>query len=242
MSEAAETYVRRMIDTTTVRRGFLAAATLSAALVLSGCKGGASVTVDINVPRPLVEPIGVVVGMYLDDDLKNYVHEEELDDFGAYSINIGASQASVFAQVLDAMFSHVVPMANQMPAEASADEERKIALVDTDGRTVDVEGILAPSIEEMQFALPDQTGGDFYEVWIRYRMRILDTNGQVLAEWPLIGYGKANQRNYGSNDQGAGLYAAAIWALRDAAAVLSFQFRQQTAVQGWLATIGANTP
>ena len=235
--------MRRAIHTKAARRGFLNAAMLSAALTLSGCKGGASVTVDVSVPRPLVEPIDVTVGMYFDDALKNYIHEEELDEFGAYSIHIGASQAPVFAQIFDAMFSRAVPMVNQVPTAASTDEERKIALVGTDGRTVDVEGILAPSIEEVQFALPDQTGGDFYEVWIRYHMQILDTHGEALAEWPLIGYGKANKRNYGSLDKKeAGLHAAAIWALRDAAAVLSFQFQQQTAVQNWLAPIGGNAP
>ena len=235
-----------MIDSTAMRRGFVGTVALSVALTmagLTGCKGGASVTVDISVPRPLVEPLGVTVGMYFDDALKNYVHEEELDDFGSYSLNIGASQASVFAQVFDAMFSHAVPMVNQPLAEAEEADAEQIRLVGEDGRAIDVEGILAPSIEEVQFALPDQTGGDFYEVWIRYRMQILDPNGQPLAEWPLIGYGKANERNYGSIDQReAGLYAAAIWALRDAAAVLSFQFRQQTVVQDWLAAAGANTP
>ena len=233
-----------MIDTTAMRRGLVGTAALLAALILTGCKGGASVTVDISVPRPLVEPIGVAVGMYFDDALKNYVHHEELDDYGVYSLNIGASQAPVFAQVFDAMFSDAVPMVNLPPADAPEEEETaQIALVGADGRAVDVEGILTPSIEEVQFALPDQTGGDFYEVWIRYRMQILDANGQALAEWPLIGYGKANERNYGSIDQReAGLSAAAIWALRDAAAVLSFQFRQQTVVQDWLAAIGANMP
>ena len=231
-----------MIDTTLRRRVFGIAALL-AALALTACKGGASVTVDVSVPRPLVEPIGVAVGMYFDDQLNSYVHREQLADFGVYSINIGSSQATVFAQVFEAIFGQVVPMVNRAPADGAQDDEPVLSLVAAGGRDINVEGVLAPSIEEVQFALPDQTGGDFYEVWIRYRMQILDTEGQVLAEWPLIGYGKANQRNYGTIDQKeAGLYAAAIWALRDAAAVLSFQFHDQIAVKGWLAAVGANTP
>ncbi len=237
------THTSAASSTSALRHRILSVATLLAALAVSGCKGGASVTVDISVPRPLVEPMGVAVGMYFNDELKNYIHEEDLADFGTYSIDIGASQASVFAQVFEAMFGNVVPMVKQRPANVSEDDGQDAALVSADGRSVEVEGVLAPSIEEVQFALPDQTGGDFYEVWIRYRMEILDTNGKALAEWPLIGYGKANQRNYGSLDQKeAGLYAAAIWALRDAAAVLSFQFHDQTAVQGWLASVGASSP
>ena len=232
----------RMCDTTAAGRVFGFAALL-AALALAACKGGASVTVDVSVPRPLVEPIDVAMGMYFDDKLNTYVHREELSDLGAYSINVGSSQAPVFAQVFEAMFGQVVPMVNRTPAAVSEDDEQTLSLVAADGRDISLEGVLAPSIEEVQFALPDQTGGDFYEVWIRYRMQILDTEGKTLAEWPVIGYGKANQRNYGTIDQKeAGLHAAAIWALRDAAAVLSFRFHEQTTVQSWLGAVGANTP
>ena len=232
----------RMCDTTAGGRVFRIAAAL-AALAVAGCKGGASVTVDVSVPRPLVEPIDVAVGMYFDDKLNTYVHREELSDLGAYSIHIGSSQAAVFAQVFEAMFGQVVPMVNRTSAAVSEDGEQALSLVAADGRDMRLEGVLAPSIEEVQFALPDQTGGDFYEVWIRYRMQILDTEGKTLAEWPVIGYGKANQRNYGTIDQkGSGLHAAAIWALRDAAAVLSFRFHEQTTVQGWLAAVEANAP
>ena len=210
-------------------RGLAAIGALSAAFVLGACQGGAVVNVDIRVPRPLVEPIDATVGVYFDDKLRAYVHNEELDEHGAYSIDIGASQAPVFAQVFEAMFRRVVR--SQAPggdATAAADGAER------------VDGILAPSIEEVQFAIPEQTGGEFYEVWIRYKMRVLDAAGAVVAEWPLIGYGKANKHNYASLDERqAGLYAAAIWALRDAAALLSFQFRDQPVVQRWLASIGA---
>ena len=200
-------------------------------------------TVDISVPRPLIEPIDVAMGVYLDDTLKSYVHQERLEDHGAYQIDIGASQAPVFQQVFEAMFESVVPMV-AAPAETSSEEEEpRTALANEDGSAMDVQGILAPTIEEVQFAIPDQTGGEFYEVWIRYRIRLFDDDGSPLAEWPLIGYGKANQRNYGSIDQkGAALSAATIWALRDAAALLSFQFRDQAEVQGWLATVEGTSP
>ena len=80
-------------------------------------------------------------------------------------------------------------------------------------------------------------------MWIRYRMRLLAADGSPLAEWPLIGYGKANKANYGAIEQkAAALNEATIWALRDAAAVLSFQFREQTAVQDWLDGLVAPAP
>ena len=200
-----------------------------------GCKGGASVTVDISVPRPLVEPIDATMGVYFDDSLQSYVHQEALADHGDYSIDIGASQVPVFAQVFDAMFRSVVKV-----VAAPTEDESTLQVASGGGSPPTLDGILAPHIEEVQFAIPDQTGGEFYEVWIRYQIRLLEADGTPLAEWPLIGYGKANKANYGTMDRrAAALNEATIWALRDAAALLSFQFRDQAEVQDWLAGLGA---
>ena len=173
------------------------------------------------------------MGLYFDETLKSYVYEEELDDHGAYRIDIGASQAPVFAQVFEAMFRAVAPVTVRF-----GDDGAPASVVAASGTTPALDGILAPHIEEVQFAIPAQTGGEFYEVWIRYQIRLLAADGTPLAEWPLIGYGKANKANYGAIDQKAGaLNEATIWALRDAAALLSFQFRDQAEVQDWLAAV-----
>lgn len=218
--------------------GFVAAAA-------TGCQSGASVTVDISVPRPLVQPLDVDMGVYFDDTLKNYVHEEELEDYGDYRIDIGASQVPVFAQVFDAMFDRVVPVTQESTADQAGEGDSAIpstpatvSFRPVDGLRMPVDGILAPSIDEVQFAIPDQTGGEFYEVWIRYNLKLLGADGALLGEWPVIGYGKANQRNFGAIDQKeVALNEATIWALRDAAAWLSFQFPDQAEVQTWLNTL-----
>lgn len=229
-----------------------------AALLLGGCQGGASVTVDATVPSPLVDPIRAAMGVYFEDALVNYVHEEELEDYGAYRLDIGASQAPVFARVFNAMFENLVPVepadqgkrpntpADPEPSETEDDETTEvdvpadpIRFVGTDGSSPAVDGVIAPSIEEVQFAIPDQTGGDFYEVWIRYRLTLFDAGGNNLGELPLIGYGKANERNFGQLGQRTpALHEATIWALRGAAAELSLRFRDQAQVQDWLAAIG----
>lgn len=229
-----------------------------ATICLGGCKGGASITVDATVPRPLVDPIQAAMGIYLDDALVNYVHEEELDEYGDYRIDIGASQAPVFARVFDAMFEKIVRVkrakqgiedtsaaANEGEADpdevAETEDDGPIRFIGTDGSILAVDGVIAPAIEEVQFAIPDQTGGDFYEVWIRYKLTLFDGGGNALGEWPLIGYGKANERNFSQLGQRTpALQQATTWALRDAAAVLSFEFRDQAEVRDWLAAIGAN--
>ena len=228
---------------------------LMAGWLLGGCSSGASITVDVSLPRPLVEPIDAAVGIYFDDILMNYVHEEELVDHGFYRIDIGASQAPVFAQVFDAMFETVVPMARVGGDDTSADDDKvdddsdsddadaapdpqPVRFTRPDGTRPAVAGIIAPSIEEVQLAIPKQTGGEFYEVWIRYRLDLYDTNGNRLGELPVIGYGKANEANFGGLGQASpALNEATIWALRDAAGLLSFQFRNLPESQDWLAML-----
>ena len=223
-------------------RGTLA---LAFATMLGGCQGGASITVDATVPSPLVDPIRASMGVYFDDSLLNYVHEEELEDYGAYRIDIGASQGPVFARVFNAMFEDLVSVepADQEQSDegatTNADASAPIRFVGTDGSSPVVDGIIAPSIVEVQFAIPDQTGGDFYEVWISYKLALLDGGGNNFGEFPLIGYGKANERNFGQlGQQTPALHEATTWALRDAAAELSFRFRDQVEVQKWLSAIG----
>ena len=208
-----------------------------ATLLLGGCKGGASITVDATVPSPLVRPIQAAMGVYFEDDLLSYVHEEEVVDYGPYRLDIGASQAPVFVRVFNAMFENLVPMEPADPETSSP--AGPIRFVGTDGSSPVVDGIIAPSIEEVQFAIPDQTGGDFYEVWIRYKLTLFDRSGNNVGEFPVIGYGKANERNFAQLGQRTpALHEATIWALRGAAAELSLRFRDQEEVRTWLATIG----
>lgn len=206
----------------------------------AGCQSGAAVMVASGVPRPLVAPLGAHVGVYYEDALTNYVHREEVDG-GDYAIDIGASQAPVFTQVFDALFERVVPMGREPAASGADDSSADVAPDDADedaaedeepappipfrrmdGGDGDLDGVLAPAIDQVQFSTPQQTRSDFYEVWIRYRMRLFNADGTMRKEWPLIGYGKANNRN---GDAGECLNEATIWALRDAAAVLSFELR-----------------
>ena len=207
-----------------------------ATMLLGGCQGGASITVDATVPSPLVDPIRAAMGVYFEDALRNYVHEEELEDYGAYRLDIGASQAPVFARVFNAMFEDLVPVE---PAVQEQSANTPIHFVGTDGSSPAVDGIIAPSIEEVQFAIPDQTGSDFYEVWIRYKVTLFDALGNNVGEYPLIGYGKANERNFGQlGQQTPALHEATTWALRGAAAELTIRFRDQVVVQNWLSAIG----
>ena len=177
-----------------------------AAALLFGCTG-ANVVVNTVVPSPLVEPMPLRVGVFFDESLKGYVHEETLEDHGNFRIELGAVQAPVFERVFDALFDETVAL----PSTAAADG---------------VAAVIVPVFEELQFAIPAQTRSHFFEVWIKYRIDVYDSKGELIVQWPLPAYGKSNERNFGfmEDSKGSGLNEASVRALRDAAAHLSFYF------------------
>lgn len=200
--------------------------------MLAGCAGGASVRVETSVPSPLIEPLPVRIGVYYDSELTNYVHVEDVADHGEFSIDLGASQIPVFERVFDAMFTEVTTLRGETPDEVDASAPAFLGALGG----VDVDAVLAPSIQELQFAIPDQTKGDFYEVWIKYRMELFAPDGSVIAAWDLLGYGKANSDNYGTVGlrEEEALIDATTWALRDAAAFLSVHFLSYDGVRQWV--------
>ncbi len=202
---------------------FLRTASLAAVgLALGGC-GGASVSVQTTVPTPLVEPIPIAVGLRFDDTMRQYVHEEDLEALGKFRIELGATQVPVFERVFAALFAHT---------------ERVEAVA---APAAQVDGIIAPSVEELQFSVPEQTKSGFFEVWIKYKIDVYRPDGELLGSWPLPAYGKSNAQNLGFMGGGpsAGLNDAAIWALRDAAAHVAFYFPAAPEIQALAAGTAA---
>lgn len=188
---------------------------LSLLFALAAC-GGASVSVPPQLPTPLVQRVPLTMGIHLPESLLNFSHEEKIESAGEWTIELGSAQTVMFNNLLSGMFNDVRPVADP---EAPGGE---------------VDGVLTPAIEEVQFSTPDQTRSDYFEVWVRYRFQLHDRDGTLVGEWPLTAYGKANSRNYGMNSREPALQAAAVSALRDAMAFFTVQFRSIPAVQSWL--------
>jgi len=192
-------------------------AALFIVLTLGGC-AGANVQMQGEIPTPLVNRLPVRVGLYLEPALVQYVFEEKIQDHGDWRVEVGPMQKKLFEQITRAMFLEAVPVSSIAPAGA------------------DLDAVLAPSIADFQISIPSQTRSDFYEVWIKYQMRLYDTHGTLIAEWPLTAYGKANKGDFGFMDNSDKLVIrqATMTALRDAGAFLSLRFSTVPNVRAWL--------
>ena len=189
--------------------------TLLVAWLLVSC-GTSSVVIQGSFPTPNINQIPLSVAVYYEDNLRNFSYME-YSETGREEINIesGDSHIQLFDAVLPAMFEHVVTV-NSM-------EDPGIEGVDA---------VFAPVIEEFQLALPAKTKLEVYEVWIKYNMRLLSSEGDSLADWVVTSYGKTPTETFRSVEDG--INEAAIVALRDLASSFSLNFARVPEVRDWL--------
>jgi len=189
-------------------------------LALWGCAGANVAVLSSELPVPLLEPIELNLGIKLSDELLTYEHNEDLKKNGKWRIELGSAQSLMFDNLASGMFVQHELIVGDGNASGA------------------VEAVLIPSIKQLQFAIPSQTKGDFFEVWIQYEFELLDPSGAQIAQFPLTAYGKANSRDFGflEDTENGALGLAAKVALRDAMAFFALRFQRIPQVAAWLQT------
>jgi hypothetical protein len=199
------------------RQSSVAFLILSTLLLLASC-GTSNVVIEGNFPTPNINQIPLTLAVYYDEDLRTFSYME-YSETGREEINIesGSSHIQLFDAMLPAMFEKVITV-NSM-------EDPEIETVDA---------VFVPAIEEFQLALPEKTKLEVYEVWVKYNMRLLSSQGDALADWVVTSYGKTPIEAFGSKENG--INEAAVVALRDLASSFSLNFMQVPEVKEWLST------
>ena len=186
---------------------------VSLLLILTACEQSMTLRVESEIPTPVIERMPVKIGVFYQDELRNYVSEENSDERPNWKIESGSSHVALFEQILSSMFQEVTEVAGTTTAAT-------------------VDAVLAPRVAEMQFALPAETKTDFYEAWVKYDMELYSQDGSRIANWSVTGYGKSSTEFMKSRDKG--LNAAVNQALRDAGAKLALGFPKVGEISVWL--------
>lgn len=169
-------------------------------------------------PTPLVEKLDVDVGLRLSPEMYGFSHDEEVLGRETWTVDLGGANAAMFEQLFGHMFTSVTVLDNEQdPADLPID-----ALVET-------------SIDDFEFSTPEQTGTESFAVWIRYRLKVYNRDGEMIANWPVSAYGKSETRALGATDS---LERAAILAMRDAAALMIMKLDRETGI----GTLGETPP
>lgn len=202
---------RRAVHTVAIR----AAAIAVLLLTVAAC-GVRTVEVRGTYPSPNVPPLPLTLGVYYGDGLRDFVYTE-MSDRGKeeYRVLSGNSHVDLFNTVLPAMFQQVVVLDDPTSAGVRG-----------------VDAVFVPVIDEFQLGMPHKTRLDSYEVWVRYNMRLVEPDGDYIADWVMTAYGKTTQEGFSTNERG--INSAAVAALRDLASNFSISFTSIPDVDDWL--------
>ncbi len=209
---------------------------LAAALALGACSTS-PVVAPSKFPKPVLRQVPVAMGLYMDPVFRTYVHHDKPVKAPAQDVSVGGASQALFTEFLTAQFASLTVL----PAEPGAQAPPS------------VQAVLQPVIQDVQIASPRNEKDEFFEAWIRYRLRLLTPQGQELTSWDLAAYGKDRAPTIGGIN--AGLTAAVNEAMRDAAAGMALIFRDGNAFRARLlasasgpaaapiaAPVGAATP
>ncbi|HET9694295.1 MAG TPA: hypothetical protein VFP48_07910 [Steroidobacteraceae bacterium] len=180
-----------------------------------------------DVPAPLIEKIPVTIGVHLPLEFREKVYEEKRNSGGGeYSIGLGKAQSAGFMRILEAMFDKVVVVSSLTGAEREHPEVR---------------GVLQPVLEDYAFVTPADSGTQAYAASLRYTIRLYSPQGELADSWTFTGYGSQPASAFPGQGDDA-LKAATRLAMRDAAAKLAAEFREQAIARGLIAPSATPVP
>jgi len=178
--------------------------------LISGC-AGSNVKLQIpTIPTPLIHQIPATVGLRMPENFYHFVHEEQVFGREEWSIDLGGSNAALFTQLFGYMFQNVIVLND-------SDDPKALA----------IDALIEPSIDAFEFSVPNQSKTDSFAVWIRYRIRVFDFDGNEVANWPVSAYGKSQTSSISGSQA---LQRAAILAMRDAAALMIIKLDEMTGI------------
>jgi hypothetical protein len=195
------------------------------ASLLAACKPTQFEANSENIPTPLIDRIPVVVGVHIPAEFREKVYTEKRSG-ASYSISLGKAQSDGFLRMMQAMFTRVVVL--DSPAAAAATDP-------------EIRGVLQPVLEDYAFVTPTDSGTQSYAASLKYTVRLYSPKGELSDSWTFTGYGSRPSSMFPGGGDDA-LKAATALAMRDAAAKLVAEFRDQAIARGLLPQLGAPVP
>lgn len=210
-------------STTSVRRRARLWTALLVGVGLTAC-GPSRVIVEGEFPPPLIEPLPVTLGIWYDEDFAGHelFDEARTKRESDWIVATGEAQIKMWDTLLEGMFDNLVHL-EKAPG--------------TGVTGPDVDGVLIPHVDELQYAIPSHTSVKIYEIWMRYRFELVTPDGKPIGEWTMTSYGKTPTAFLRSDEAAVNL--AAVMALRDAGANFATTFTSVPAVRDWLRTTDA---
>lgn len=178
---------------------------------LAAC-GATQVHPQLKLPKALIIPLDVDVGVFYGPDYRKFEHRETR--WGSdYKVALGDEHVRMTDALFSQAFTHTTPLA-KFPTE-------------TEPAPAAVKAVIEPRIVQYSFITPRDTNSDFYAVTIKYRLNLSTPSGVAVDSFQFTGYGTADS---GAMSSEKPMQAATTTAMRDAAAKFLVQFPKQGSV------------
>lgn len=165
---------------------------------------------ELTIPAPRTEKIPIAVALRIPEEFNDFVHEENILGKESWTIHLGRTNALFFEQLFGYLFNSLTVIGP-----------------DDDARDLQFDALVEPSIDGFEFSVPTQSKTEAFAVWIRYRLRIFDRQGNNASNWTVSAYGKSQKQGLGGSKS---LQRAALLAMRDAAALIVMQLDKATQI------------
>ncbi|MDJ0878205.1 MAG: hypothetical protein QNI86_06310 [Halieaceae bacterium] len=192
-----------------------------AAVLLAGCAN--QVEVQGQFPTPVLDKLPLKIGVYYDPEFRSHEFYDEADSREEvdWIVRTGEAQIEMYNTLLPGMFEEVV-MLNELPRRDRVDTVME----------QDLDAVLVPHVQELQYSIPNHTKINVFEIWMRYRYELYAPDGELLAEWSMTSYGKTPTAFLQTAEAAVNL--AAVVALRDAGANFAMNFTRVPEVRTWM--------
>ncbi|MBS0398381.1 MAG: hypothetical protein JSR95_06860 [Proteobacteria bacterium] len=183
---------------------------MACVLALAGC-GATKVKPEIKLPKALIEPLDLDVGIYYGPEYRKFEYRETR--WGSdWQISLGEVHVRLTNDLFAQAFTHTRVL-EQFPGESAP---------------APVKAVIEPRIEQFSFVTPRDTNSNFYAVTIKYRLNLSTPTGALVDSFKFTGYGTADSEGLSAEKP---LQVATNRAMRDAASKFLVQFPEQAAVK-----------
>ena len=201
-------------------------------LLAAGCSTK-QVVVEGNFPKPLLDPLPITLGVIYPSAFAEHEFFDEAKGRAEsdWLVKTGEAQVEFWDILFTGLFDEVVHIRDWETVQSRGSE---------------IDGVLIPTIADLQYTIPTHTNVKIYEIWMRYQFRLVDISAihqqedgslsfnpdERLAAWPITAYGKTPTAFLQTDEEAVNL--AAVVALRDAGAHFVTTFGATPEVAGWL--------
>ncbi len=192
---------------------------LLASLLLLGACGAKQVVVTGKYPQPLMSRQPLTLGVFYPDEFRGHEFFDEAKGRADsdWLVKTGDAQIRMWSTLFNGMFEQVIFL-----------DEAPVG----DTEVPEVDAVLIPRVDELQYAIPTHTNIKVYEIWMRYAFELNAPDGTSIAQWTMTAYGKTPTAFLQTDEAAVNL--AAVVALRDAGAHFATLFPNVPDVANWL--------